>query len=55
MAAIGELEALVEIEPEDREGHRMLVALYRSHNMVREHNIEVRRWKAMKEAKAGKS
>jgi tetratricopeptide (TPR) repeat protein len=55
MAAIGELEALVEIEPEGREGHRMLVALYRSQNMVREHNIEVRRWKAMKEANAGKS
>jgi tetratricopeptide (TPR) repeat protein len=51
MAAIGELEVLVEMEPQDREGHRKLVALYRSQNMVREHNIEVRRWKALKEAK----
>lgn len=51
MAAIGEMEALMELEPEDREGHRRLVALYRSQNMVREHNLEVRRWKALKEAK----
>lgn len=49
MAAIGELETLMEMEPGDREGHRRLVALYRSQNMVREHNIEVRRWKALKE------
>lgn len=54
MAAMGELEALMELEPEDREGHRQLVALYRSQNMVREHNIEVRRWKALREAKSGK-
>ncbi|GEM_PF-1060542 len=54
MAAIGELEALMEAEPEDREGHRRLVALYRSQNMVREHNLEVRRWKALKEAKGEK-
>lgn len=52
MAAMGELEALMEAEPEDREGHRRLVALYRSQNMVREHNLEVRRWKALKETKA---
>jgi tetratricopeptide (TPR) repeat protein len=48
MAAIGELELLVELEPSDREAHAKLVALYRSRNMVREHNIEVRRWKAQK-------
>lgn len=51
MAAIGELEALMELEPGDREGHRRLVALYRSQDMVREHNLEVRRWKALKGAK----
>jgi tetratricopeptide (TPR) repeat protein len=48
MAAIGELELLVELEPSDREAHAKLVALYRSRSMVREHNIEVRRWKAQK-------
>lgn len=51
MAAIGELETLVELEPEDRDGHKHLVALYRAQNMVHEHNIEVRRWKALKGAK----
>jgi tetratricopeptide (TPR) repeat protein len=52
MAAIGELESLMEAEPGDREGHRKLVALYRARNMVREHNLEVRRWRALREAQA---
>lgn len=54
MAALGELEALVEQEPEDLDAHRRLVAAYRAQNMVHEHNIEVRRWKALKEARAEK-
>jgi len=51
MAAMGELEALVEIAPDDVPAHRRLVALYRSQNMVREHNAEVRRFKALRERK----
>lgn len=51
MAAIGELEVLVGMEPGDLEAHRTLVSLYRSQNMVREHNVEVRRWKTLKEAR----
>ncbi len=49
MAAIGEMEALVEIEPRDLSAHRRLIVLYKAQNMVREHNIEVRRFKALRE------
>ncbi|MDW5561736.1 MAG: tetratricopeptide repeat protein [Methanomassiliicoccus sp.] len=51
MAAIGELEILVEQTPEDRDAHRRLVTLYRAQNLVHEHNLEVRRWKALREAR----
>lgn len=51
MAAIGEMEALLEVEPSDLKAHRKLLSLYRSQNMVHEHNIEVRRYKALREAK----
>jgi tetratricopeptide (TPR) repeat protein len=51
MAAIGEMEALVEIEPEDLPAHRKLILLYKGQHMVREHNIEVRRFKAIREKK----
>ena len=51
MAAIGEMEALVEIEPRDLPAHRKLILLYRAQKMVREHNIEVRRFKALMERK----
>lgn len=50
MAAIAELEALIECQPDDRVAHADLIALYRSKNMVKEHNTEVRRWKALKAA-----
>lgn len=49
MAAIGEMEALVEVEPSDLKAHRKLLSLYKSQNMVHEHNIEVRRYKALRE------
>lgn len=49
MAAIGEMEALVEVEPSDLKAHRKLLLLYKSQNMIREHNIEVRRYKALRE------
>ena len=51
MAAIGEMEALVEIEPRDLPAHRKLILLYKGQKMVREHNIEVRRFKALMEKK----
>jgi tetratricopeptide (TPR) repeat protein len=47
MAAIGELEALVEIAPSDVPAHRKLIALFKAQGMVREHNIEVRRFRAV--------
>jgi tetratricopeptide (TPR) repeat protein len=51
MATIGEMEALVEIEPRDLPAHRKLILLYKGQKMVREHNIEVRRFKALMEKK----
>jgi hypothetical protein len=42
---------LVEIAPQDLPAHRKLVALYRSQRMIREHNIEVRRFRAIMEKK----
>ncbi|MGE5379277.1 MAG: tetratricopeptide repeat protein [Candidatus Saccharibacteria bacterium] len=47
MAAIGEMETLVEIAPNDLPAHRALITLYKSQKMVREHNIEVRRFRAV--------
>jgi tetratricopeptide (TPR) repeat protein len=47
MAAIGEMEVLVEMAPADLPAHRKLIALYKSQKMVREHNIEVRRFRAV--------
>lgn len=47
MLAIGEMEVLVEIRPRDLRHHRKLLALYHAQKMVREHNIEVRRFKAL--------
>ncbi len=49
MAAIGEMESLVELEPLDLAAHRKLLALYKANKMIREHNIEVRRYKALRE------
>jgi hypothetical protein len=51
MAAIGEMEALVEMEPRNLPAHRKLIALYKARKMVHEHNIEVRRFKAVMEKK----
>jgi tetratricopeptide (TPR) repeat protein len=51
MAAIGEMEVLVEMEPRDLPAHRKLIALYKARKMVREHNVEVRRFKAVMEKK----
>jgi DNA-binding SARP family transcriptional activator len=51
MAAIAEMEALVEFEPRDLPAHRKLILLYKSQKMVHEHNIEVRRFKAIMEKK----
>lgn len=51
MAAIGELEALVEIDPQNRADHRQLLTLYKNQNMAREYNIEVRRFKVLLEGR----
>ncbi len=49
MAAIGELETLVEMDPLDLKAHRKLLSLYKAQGMIREHNVEVRRFKALRE------
>jgi tetratricopeptide (TPR) repeat protein len=51
MAAIGEMEALVEVEPRDLAAHRRLLSLYKGQGMVREYNNEVRRFKAVRDNK----
>ena len=51
MASIGEMETLVELEPVDLTAHRKLLSLYKAQGMIREHNIEVRRFKALKESR----
>jgi hypothetical protein len=37
------------LEPLDLKAHRKLLALYKAQGMIREHNIEVRRFKALRE------
>ncbi|WP_147654246.1 hypothetical protein [Methanomassiliicoccus luminyensis] len=51
MLAIGEAEALVELGPRDLHHHRRLLALYHQQKMVREYNIEVRRYKTLMASK----
>ncbi len=51
MAAIGEMETLVEQEPLDLGAHRKLLSLYKAQGMIREHNLEVRRFKALREGR----
>lgn len=51
MAAIGEMETLVEMEPLDLKAHRKLLSLYKAQGMIHEHNVEVRRFKALREGR----
>lgn len=47
MMAIAEAEALVELYPRDLAAHRRLLALYKGRRMVKDYNVEVRRFKAL--------
>ena len=51
MMAIAEAEALVEMLPEDLMAHRRLLALYKGRKMIPDHNREVRRFKAIMDAR----
>ncbi|KQM11997.1 hypothetical protein AOA80_04970 [Methanomassiliicoccales archaeon RumEn M1] len=53
MMATAEAETLVELLPEDLTAHRRLLALYKEKRMVPDYNREVRRFKAIMDARRG--
>lgn len=53
MMAMAEAEDLVELLPEDLTAHRRLLALYKEKRMVPDYNREVRRFKAIMDARRG--
>lgn len=55
MMAVAEAEVLVELLPEDLKAHRRLLALYKGRKMVPDHNREVRRFKAIVDARSDRS
>ena len=51
MAAIGEAESAVELNPESMKCHKRLLSLYKSKKMVKEFNAEVKRYEPIWEKK----